>query len=324
MDDTIRARIEEANRRHFNAMKNNRVVEILGPGDLKNLIIRGMRGLGDNINQRAFLKELGVPVFLDTPWPELYSDMSNVTFIPCQTVLRTQNKNMSRQPVGWYKEPPSRDAVELKVQYGSVALQRGSMYRELSRLFGGIRPKVFDLPRFECSFRSPNPVAVVRPATVRKEWAAVSRNPKPEYIAQASRMLMDAGFYVVSIADLEPGVEWLVGEPPPASIQYHRGELPVDQLLGLCQYADVLVGGHGFLTHVALCEKKPMLCILGGFGGDNSPHQIADPDFLDVSCVNFLVPDRFCKCTVMSHTGCDKTISNFDQKVKTWIESLKK
>lgn len=50
------------------------------------------------------------------------------------------------------------------------------------------------------------PVAVIRPATVRKEWANPARNPDPKYLADAARELRKH-FYVVSLADLEEGEE---------------------------------------------------------------------------------------------------------------------
>ena len=45
------------------------------------MIVRGMKGLGDNIYQRAFVKRLPGPVYLETPWPELYEDLPGVKFV---------------------------------------------------------------------------------------------------------------------------------------------------------------------------------------------------------------------------------------------------
>ena len=56
-----------------------------------------MKGLGDNIYQRAFVKEYVKKhrnISLDTPWPEIYKDIPNVNFIRPQTNLRTQSKNI--------------------------------------------------------------------------------------------------------------------------------------------------------------------------------------------------------------------------------------
>ena len=170
--------IQESNRRHLAMARNARLTDILGPNDRQNLIVRGLRGLGDNINQHAFLRELDFPFYLDTPWPELYSDIPNARFIKCETVLRTQTKNLNRQSENRFVEAPQKDTVELRVSYGSRDLQVGSMYMKLSKIFGGIKPKSFGIPKFPFFYTDfYMPIAVVRPVTVRREWAAISRNP---------------------------------------------------------------------------------------------------------------------------------------------------
>lgn len=288
-------------------------------------IIRGMRGLGDNINQRAFIKELGFPVLLDTPWPELYEDLPGVSFLECYTPLRTQIKNIARQPVGRFLSMDPTGYVELNVQYGSIDLRTMSILQKLSNLFGKIKPKDFDLPAFEFPSQivTDKPIAVIRPATIRKEWPAASRNPDPKYLYQASVKLREAGFFIVSICDLEEGKEWLLGEAPVADIQFHKGELNVRELLGLVRGSSVVVGGHGWLTHAALSYKKPMFIIAGGFGGDNAPHKVADPLFLDTSYLTWAIPDNYCLCSIMAHE-CVKEISNFEEKVTKWIQTIVK
>ncbi|MGV2896737.1 hypothetical protein ACNPPY_13175, partial [Achromobacter sp. AGC78] len=70
------------------------------------MIVRGMKGLGDNIYKRAFVKKLQGPVYLETPWPELYEDLPDVKFVRSETPLRTQSKNMARQDEArWVKAP---------------------------------------------------------------------------------------------------------------------------------------------------------------------------------------------------------------------------
>lgn len=335
LDATAIARIHEANRLQLLRGKDVKIIDRLDPtwltGNLFNpanvptLVIRGLRGLGDNINQRAFLKELDFDFYLDTPWPELYSDIPHAKLIPCATTLRTQNKNLARQPAGRFVEAPIDNYTLLNVSYGTRDLAVGSMYQALSRIFGGIRPKSFALPQFKFpqdKVEKHPKIAVIRPATVRKEWAAVSRNPSPEYLKQASQILLEKGYYLISIADLEENQEWLLEPRPLAQLELHRGELNVEELIGLCRGADLLVGGHGFISHIALAEKVPAAIIMGGFFGDNRPATVADPEFMDVSPIHFLLPDTPCMCTVMSHTACDKTISKFSEKFTTWLDGL--
>lgn len=55
------------------------------------MFIRGMMGLGDNIYARAFIRQYP-GAYLETPWPQLYSDI-DVKCVRPTTQLRTQSKN---------------------------------------------------------------------------------------------------------------------------------------------------------------------------------------------------------------------------------------
>lgn len=205
------------------------------------MIVRGMKGLGDNIYQRAFVKRLQGPVYLETPWPELYEDLPGVKFVKAETPLRTQAKNMALQQDARWENPPRGSVVT--VQYGTAGIVTG-----MRRCFG-VAPGSFDLPDF-----GPSPVSgryiVVRPATVRAEWIAEARNPLTMYIAEAAEAARAAGYRVISVADLEAGKEWAVGKLPPADEIYHAGEFNVRQLMAFppvasrtntaCRIADLL------------------------------------------------------------------------------------
>jgi hypothetical protein len=176
-----------------------------------------------------------------------------------------------------------------------------------------------DLPDF-----GPSPIAgayvVVRPVTVRAEWRADTRNPLPDYIAKAAAELQRRGYQVISVADLEEGAEWALDPLPPADVQYHRGELPVEQLLALVQGAAAVIGGIGWLLPAAIAAKVPAWIVCGGQGGYNAPELITSPG-MDLSRIEFVVPDRFCRCIQKQHS-CDKRISNYDQRLAAWADRL--
>lgn len=288
----------------------------------KGVLIRGMRGLGDNIFQRAFIKELTFPVWLDTPWPELYEDLPQVNFVRCFTTLRTQNKNVEKQKESrWGKVP--RDVVELQITYGTKDLANGSIQEKMYNLFR-VRPRNFDLPSFEVESKYvPNgaKLALIRPATVRKEWTNSARNPNPDYLYQASKMLLAEGYTVISVCDLEPGQEWIVGTPPLATHTFHNGELFVKDLLGLVQRCSVLVGGVGWLLPAAMGSHKPCLMIGGGNGGHNAPEKVADYNFVDTTNLTWILPETYCRCTDMRH-DCKKSILNFPEKFQKWLDKV--
>lgn len=270
-----------------------------------------MKGLGDNIYQRAFLSQLPGPVYLETPWPELYSDMPHVLPVHAPTTLRTQRKNAKAFTGQWHPAPVLRRSQ--RIEY-----RRESIFDGMRRTFG-VEPGALSLPDF-----GPPPVAgqyaLVRPVTLRSEWRADTRNPNPEYVAEAAEALRARGVTVVSVADLEDGAEWALDPLPPADIVYHRGELGMTQLLALLQGAACIVGGIGWIVPAAIAASRPAWVICGGQGGYNSPEAITDP-VMDLSQISFAVPDNFCRCTQRSH-DCDKRISNHRARFADWLDGL--
>ncbi|MNZ23545.1 hypothetical protein D3C78_406620 [compost metagenome] len=274
------------------------------------MIIHGMQGLGDCIYQRAFLRQFNVPVYLHTPWPQLYRDLPRVHCLRPATQLRTQLKNVAKQP-RWAIAPGAQGVRHIR--YGGAGIYAGM------RDGFGVPPSKLDLPDFGAS-----PVAgryvVVRPVTVRSEWRADSRNPLPEYIAQAAAEMRCRGYIVVSVADLENDREWALDPLPPADLQYHAGELPVEQLLSLLQGAAAVIGGIGWIVPASIAARVPALIVCGGQGGYNAPELITDRG-MDLSRTTFLVPDNFCRCTEKQHS-CDKRISDYDQRLADWADRL--
>ena len=243
---------------------------------LGNIIVKGMHGLGDNIGQRNFIKEIGFPIYLETPWPQLYSDLPNVKLLPCNTYWRTQKKNLEVNKNKFkFHEYPEGNTIQLNVGYNNEALQgNGSIFKALSDTFGGVIPKTFDMPNFKSyapMLPNVNKLAIIRPTIQRKEWFSTSRNPASQYIYRASQLLKEANYFIISVCDLEENLEWIEGEEPIADIKYHHGELRIESLLGLIQSADILVGSPGMLIHASLASKVPMAVIYGGYGGCNPP-----------------------------------------------------
>ena len=212
------------------------------------MIIHNHRGLGDNIYERAFVKMLPKPVYLDTPWPEIHAGIDGVHFIRPQTTLRTQAKNIARH-ADWVM-PPGRQPAR-HIRYGAEGIIPG-----MTACFG-VAPGAFDLPPLPPSPEQGKYV-VVRPATVRSEWRADTRNPDPEYIYRAAWEARLRGYRVISVADLVEGQEWLVGPADyPADVRYHKGELPVEQLLALLHGAAAVIGGIGWIVPAALALRFP-------------------------------------------------------------------
>lgn len=271
------------------------------------ITVNGMRGLGDNIYQRAFVKQLAKPVTLETPWPELFEDIPGVKFSRPVTNLRTQLKNIAKQD-GW--SPKSPYGTQLHIKYGAEGILAG-----MQQSFR-VAPGEIDLPDFgESIVNESAPYVVVRPVTLRTEWMADTRNPEPEYVAQASAEAARRGYVVVSVADLEYGKEFVVGELPPAHLEFHSGQLDVRQLMALIQGAAAVIGGVGWIVPASIAAKKPAWIICGGQGGFNAPELICPPG----STLTFSVPDNFCRCKHRQH-NCNKRIANHATDFASWAE----
>ena len=273
------------------------------------MIINSMKGLGDNILQRAFIKATNDVVFLDTPWPELYSDLPNVRFTKPSTMLRTQHKNICRQNIRWSSIPIGH-AVK-RISYGNQGMFNGM------RQSFGFNSVAMDLPDFGPS-RYDNPYVLVRPVTVRSEWRADSRNPRLGYVTSVALKAKELGYLVVSVADLEDGKEWAL-ELPPSDIQFHRGELNVNQLMNLAQNADALIGGIGWIVLAAMAMNKPAFVVCGGQGQYNHPDKITDVS--QANRITFAMPDNFCMCSQSQHQ-CNKDIGNFDEIMNKFFEEI--
>lgn len=281
------------------------------------LSIRGMWGLGDNCYSRPFVRSLARnhSIWLETPWPELYADL-DIKFVRGARRLRTQLKNIERQPRDrWSRPPPG--TREIAISYsGASTIVHGLQLR-----FGvNFEPKLFDLPDMGPSpFSSDRPIAVVRPVTVRSEWYNHARNPRPEYLFEIVNELKKT-HTIVSVADLEPGFEWLVGRLSPADKYFVNGELSIRSLLALVRDADIVLGGVGWIVPAGLALKVKTFVILGGNGGHSSPAKITDPRF-DLSRLGFAYPDKYCQCTNMLH-DCTKEMADPLGQFSRWRESL--
>lgn len=277
-----------------------------------------MKGLGDNIYQRGYISTLCERediVFIDTSWPQLFQDLDNVKFVETDTSLRTQKKNIERYRDLEYHRP-SRKATKITASYTSI----GNIFSCLSQRYG-VRPTVLNLPSFNYEFQSSKPIALVRPATVRKEWSAPSRNPDPEYLVEAVKELKLRGYLVVSIADLKAGEEWVVGPEYNADIEYHGGELKLEEALALLEQSDLAVGPIGWLLPAASAYQTPAWIIAGGNGAFEHPDRLTHRDYMWLDKLEVVLPDNFCMCKDREH-NCDKQITGHLDKFRAFLDSI--
>lgn len=273
------------------------------------IYVKGMHGLGDNIFQRGFIKNLKGDIYVETPWPQLYEGL-DVKCVKPKLKLRTQAKNA--EAVDTWAKRPAQVTRYISPGYNARTMERASLIGAMRGQFG-VEPDL-SLPDF------PSPVtrakyAVIRPATVRTEWANPARNPDPRYLAQAAEMLRQRGYYVVSVADINDTDEWAVGELPYADLRMHGGEWDVTQILGLVQHASVVVGGVGWILPAAAAYETPLYMVLGGNLGHNAPEKIG---LQDAPNIGWAVPVNPCYCASKSH-DCEKVIHEFSENFSDWL-----
>jgi hypothetical protein len=281
-------------------------------------IIDGMHGLGDNVHQRAVIRHLlavhsSTTFWLKTPWPCLYHDLvgDRLHVVDPATSLRTQRKNSIREQAR-YALPPRVSRRRRRISYNSRLVQQtgsvlGSMIR--TTLGHDLADADFRLPvlaawRAKADAligRQDKPVMVLRPLVERTEWrGCAARNPDPVAYTALYNSIRGR-FFVVSLADIVPGVEDLVTDLR-ADICFHKGELDIEAIAGLVSRAALTFCSPGFAVPLSQAVGTPVIAVFGGFECSRSfsgGHRFAPTLGID--------PINPCQCWSHSH-NCDKRI----------------
>lgn len=281
---------------------------------MPDLIVQGMNGLGDNLHQRAVIRGLirDYVVWLQTPWPSLFWDMAGprLKFVKPTTKLRTQARNAQREASSYVRvRPPVRSRTQT-VWYTQpeVLLHGGFLNGMLAN--ANVENRDFSLPikpewaakadAWLAKWGPTKPLMLYRPLVVRNEWAGCTqRNPDPASYTALARTVADR-FFVVSVADLVPGVEWAVSESIRADVELHQGELDVETIAALAARAGLVWASPGFMLVMAQAVNVPLV---GVFGGHESA-RLYDHGWKKN---HFIQPISPCECFSKTHR-CDKRI----------------
>lgn len=247
---------------------------------MPSLLLRGHHGLGDNLHQRAIVRQLlaaGNDVWIETPWPSVYHDLP-VRCVPKLSTLRAQAKNLEREAGRFSTEQVPRDARKVQLRY------TGDSVRAAGSVLGGMACPGFDAS--QADFRMPVPIEWVRaaeqwlldggwdgsapimfyrPLTERAENPfSQQRNPNLMEYAELYQSIRSR-YFVVSVADLEPGKEWLTDLVEDADLEIHHGELTFETLAGLASISDLVFCSPGFATILAQAVETPCVTVFGGY-----------------------------------------------------------
>lgn len=272
----------------------------------------GMHGIGDCLHERAIVKHLlqrGDEVWLETSWPQVFHDLvgPRLHFLRKKISLRTQNKNADRFVREFHKGSVPANARRLMVWYTPEAVRQcGSVLKAMLHCSGVTEADTdFRLRLGETwlsDIAADKPILLYRPLVERTEWSGcAARNPDAGAYGELIASIRDS-FFVVSVADLVPGVEWQTSAPVGADMEFHRGELNFESLAALTAKASLTFASPGFATILAQAVGTPSVCVFGGYedgrsftaGAQWTPHLAIDP----------IKP---CPCFRHDH-NCDKRI----------------
>jgi|HubBroStandDraft_6_1064221.scaffolds.fasta_scaffold00056_25 predicted O-methyltransferase YrrM len=246
------------------------------------LLITGHWGIGDNIHQRGPIRELmkSHEVWLETCHYHIYWDLveQGLNLIMRPTRLRAQAKTVERERHLFKFPPLPKNAKHYRFYYNKAEIdQFGSIAEAMYGVCSLPIPErvdfsmpipekwVVDAQKWVDKWNTGGrPLMLYRPLVVRREWPATSRNCDPNAYAELYREARDLPpFFVVSLADLKPGVEDIVGGEQFAHIKLHGGELDFQTMAGLFKLSQLVMSPAGFAPVLAQAVGTPSITVYG-------------------------------------------------------------
>lgn len=283
------------------------------------IAVHGMHGMGDNIHQRALVRQLMErhEVWLDTPWPSIYHDLvgDRLKLVSKGSSLRTQAKNAVRERDLFHaaRLPMSGRAIQVHYPPQLVRQHRSVLKAMLAAVGASTRRIDFRMPikpewealadAWLARWGNPTkPLMIYRPLVTRKEWSGTAARNPDHAAYQALYRAIRPEFFVVSIADLAPGAEWLALDEPDVDVRLHGGEIVFEALAALFTRAALVFTAPGFPVVLSQAVGAPHVAIFGGYeraysfsaGADFAPHL-------------YVEPVRGCDC-FEHHHPCEKRI----------------
>lgn len=302
--------------------------------DMPPLVLQGMHGLGDNLHQRAILRQLMQrhDVWLESSWVSVYHDLiqSGLKVVGKKTSLRTQTKNALRESHLFSRVSPPPSAKRMQVSYSpAIVRQKRSVLAAMCALTGCDYEKAdFRLPIPQAwqakaqtwldRWKPTKPLLIYRPLVERpSDWGGCkARNPDFRAYADLFNAIRK-NFFVVSLADLAPTKEWMVGFPVYADAICHQGELDFETMAALFKRASLVYSSPGFAVVLSQAIGTPVAAVFGGYeraysfsaGARYSP-------YLGVE------PKRPCDCFQHNHS-CNKDIdlARASEQLKAFAET---
>jgi SAM-dependent methyltransferase len=314
------------------SLENDLVVDVKGEAPKSPIVINGMVGIGDCLHQRAGLRELMKKheVWLRSCHHLMYHDLieEGLHLVLQTTNLHAQAKTVQRERHLFKPTHVPPGAHVIKMGYGKPEIDRhGSILGTVMARMGvssdrpdftmPLRPEWIDKAKslVDSWNLGGKPLMIYRPVVLRREWNSTTRNPDPAVYDELFRSVRDQ-YFVVSVADLDPGREWVVGPEADADVKLHKGELDFPTMAALWAEADLVFCNAGFAPVLAQAVGTPSIIVYGGRESFKTT-QAAGAHLAPTLGIN---PDRPCDCHSSSH-DCDKrtALAPALEKIKSFI-----
>lgn len=241
---------------------------------MSEILLQSMAGLGDCIHERAVVRyylEQGDRVWITTVWPQVFFDLSDqfpgkLKFIKTTSSLRTQAKNAARSEKLWTKDSMPGNVRTVRVSYSPERVREMGGVLQAMLYTAGV-PQTFSDFRFVRSHVNQwvRAKMIYRPLVERTEWGGCNaRNPDQWAYGTLAHSLVDR-VDIISIADIEPGKEWIAGADIPALMKLHKGELSFEDLVDEFTAATLVFSSPGFAVPLAQALGTPVVVVFGGY-----------------------------------------------------------
>jgi len=262
-------------------------------------------------------------VTLMTPWPALYHDLiaEGLIIVRRGIQLRTQMKNERRESEAaqYTSRHPLTPGGGVRIAYGGQqVLQTPSktVLEVMCNVTGTdyatadyrlpIPQEWFDkLTTIIGSVATTKPIMFYRPLVSRTEYrGSTLRNADPAAYHELFNSIRDK-FFVISVADLEEGKEWIVGPDAKPDLSFHKGELVFEAMAALAQLSRLVFTSSGFAAILGPAVETPTISIIGGYE-DVRCHDSGKK----FAAYLALGPERGCTCwTSNCRKVCDKSLN---------------
>jgi len=242
------------------------------------------------LHQRAILRQLMQrhTVTLMTPWPAMYHDLEGLILVRRGIQLRTQMKNERRESEAtqFIAHHPLTRSTGLRIAYGGQQVLQtpsktvlevmcditNTIYADadyrlpVPQEWFDLLRGTFDWPGLAAIIGTPKPIMFYRPLVTRTEYrGSTLRNADPVAYRELFNSIRDK-FFVVSVADLEEGKEWLVDpEDTKPELSFHKGELVLEAMVALARLSDLVFTSSGFAAILGPAVETPTISIIGGY-----------------------------------------------------------